>query len=102
MDTIKRKVISPRVQCWGVKVRCRKDEFHSFRLADVPPDEVNEQELINIARGVLSRQMKSVRKAKLSLQPTDIVDYGDGLEARSFMVFSDKTLDIPLDQAVQI
>lgn len=82
---MKREMKQATVYCVGVKVRCRKEDRHSFNLPELPAEEFNQENAEREALAIVRRNMKTVRYAKMSVHPFMLEDDGHML-IRSFSI----------------
>lgn len=65
-------VIEASVFAWGIKPKCRKLASHHIKLGDHDPNTLDRSALMERAKSALTRQLKSVDRAWLNLQPWEV------------------------------
>lgn len=86
------KVISARVYCAGIRVKCRKAEKHKFKL------EFDEESVTQLALSTVRKNMRSLLSDQpilLALSEDKIQNRPDGIHIRSFSIGKGhRTVDI--------
>ena len=82
---MKKQMKQATITCAGVKVRCRKEDRHTFNLPEVDAEKFDTVAAEREALAIVRRNMKTVRYAKMSVRPFTLEDDGHML-IRSFSI----------------
>ncbi len=96
-DLNSKKVVDVRVYCQGIKKRCRLQDRHSFVVAEgLDPATFNQAEVETKAIQIVQANMKTIRPmSQVLMSMQDITEKReDGFISRSFMLFTDRKVDL--------